>query len=52
VAALRALATGIPLRRLGAVGGAEIAVGPARVSVSDAFETFERALPKMMNGGR
>ena len=39
-----------PLRRLGAVGGAEIAVGPARVPLSDALETFERALPKIMDG--
>ncbi len=50
VTALRSLATGIPLRRLGAVGGAEIAVGPARVPLSDASKTFERALPKIMDG--
>jgi phosphoribosylformylglycinamidine synthase II len=50
VAALRNLATDIPLRRLGAVGGAEIAVGPARVSLSAAYETFERALPRIMDG--
>jgi phosphoribosylformylglycinamidine synthase subunit PurL len=50
VAALRSLATAIPLRRLGTVGGTEIAVGPARISVSDAAETFERALPRIMRG--
>jgi phosphoribosylformylglycinamidine synthase II len=48
--ALRGLATDIPLRRLGAVGGSEIAVGPARLPLTDALRTFERALPKIMDG--
>jgi phosphoribosylformylglycinamidine synthase subunit PurL len=51
VAALRKLAGSVPLRRLGAVGGAEIAVGPARVALPDAVELYEGTLPRIMEGG-
>jgi phosphoribosylformylglycinamidine synthase subunit PurL len=50
VAALRRLATDVPLRRLGAVGGTEIAVGPARISLADGVEAFEQALSRIMDG--
>ncbi len=50
VAALRRLATDIPLRRLGTVGGAEIAVGPARIPLADGVSAFEQALPRIMDG--
>jgi DNA-binding IscR family transcriptional regulator len=50
VAALRKLAGRIPLRRMGAVGGTEIAVGPARISLSDAVEAYEGAIPRIMGG--
>jgi phosphoribosylformylglycinamidine synthase subunit PurL len=51
VAALRKLAGGVPLRRLGAVGGTEIAVGPARIALAEAVELYEGALPRIMEGG-
>ena len=50
VAALRRLATDVPLRRLGAVGGTEIAVGPARISLADGIEASEQALSRIMDG--
>ena len=50
-AALRKLAGAVPLKRLGAVGGAEIAVGPARIALADAVELYEGALPRIMEGG-
>jgi phosphoribosylformylglycinamidine synthase II len=50
VAALRKLAAGMPLRRLGTVGGTEIAVGPARVALTDALSAYEGALPGIMDG--
>ena len=50
VAALRRLATDVPLRRLGAVGGTEIAVGPARISLADGVEASEQALSRIMDG--
>ncbi len=52
VAALRKLATAaVPLRRLGTVGGGEIAVGPARIALADAVDLYEGALPRIMEGG-
>jgi phosphoribosylformylglycinamidine synthase len=50
VAALRKLAAGVPLRRLGTVGGTEIAVGPARIALADAVSAHEGALPAIMDG--
>jgi phosphoribosylformylglycinamidine synthase subunit PurL len=51
VAALRRLAAGLPLRRLGTVGGPEIAVGPARIGLADAVAAYEGAIPRIMDGG-
>ncbi len=52
VAALRELARpAVPLRRLGTVGGGEIAVGPARIALADAVDLYEGALPRIMEGG-
>jgi phosphoribosylformylglycinamidine synthase subunit PurL len=51
VAALRKLAGSVPLKRLGAVGGAEIAVGAARVALADAVDLYEGALPRIMGDG-
>jgi phosphoribosylformylglycinamidine synthase subunit PurL len=51
VAALRKLAGPVPLRRLGTVGGAAIAVGPARIALADAADLYEGALPRIMEGG-
>jgi phosphoribosylformylglycinamidine synthase len=50
VAALRRLAGDVSLRRLGAVGGDEIAVGPARIRLAEARELYEGALPRIMDG--
>jgi phosphoribosylformylglycinamidine synthase len=50
VAALRKLASGVPLRRLGAVGGTEIAVGPARIALAEAVSAYEGAIPRIMDG--
>jgi phosphoribosylformylglycinamidine synthase len=50
VAALRKLAAGLPLRRVGTVGGTEIAVGPARIALADAVAAYEGALPGIMDG--
>jgi hypothetical protein len=50
IAALRRLAAGLPLRRLGAVGGTEIAVGPVRISLADAVAAYEGAIPGIMDG--
>jgi phosphoribosylformylglycinamidine synthase II len=50
VAALRKLAGDLPLRRLGAVGGAEIAVGAARIPLAEARDLYEGALPRIMDG--
>jgi phosphoribosylformylglycinamidine synthase subunit PurL len=51
VAALRKLAGPVPLQRLGAVGGGEIAVGPARIALAAAVGLYEGALPRIMEGG-
>jgi phosphoribosylformylglycinamidine synthase len=51
VAALRKLAGSVPLRRLGAVGGGQIAVGAARIALADAIDLYEGALPRIMEGG-
>jgi phosphoribosylformylglycinamidine synthase subunit PurL len=51
VAALRKLAGSVPLKRLGAVGGAEIGVGAARVALADAVDLYEGALPRIMGDG-
>jgi phosphoribosylformylglycinamidine synthase len=51
VAALRTLAGPVPLRRLGAVGGGQIAVGAARIALADAVDLYEGALPRIMEGG-
>jgi hypothetical protein len=51
VAALRKLAGPVPLQRLGAVGGGEIAVGPARIALAAAVDLYEGALPRIMEGG-
>jgi len=48
--ALRRLAGDLPLRRLGAVGGAEVAVGPARIKLADAIDEYEGAIPAIMDG--
>jgi phosphoribosylformylglycinamidine synthase len=50
VAALRKLAAGMPLRRLGAVGGSEIAVGAARIALAEAVAAYEGAIPRIMDG--
>ncbi len=50
VAALRKLAGGLPLRRLGTVGGAEIAVGAARIALAEARAVYESAIPRIMDG--
>jgi phosphoribosylformylglycinamidine synthase subunit PurL len=52
VAALRKLAGDLPLRRLGAVGGAEIVVGAARIALAEARDLYEGALPRIMDGAR
>jgi phosphoribosylformylglycinamidine synthase len=51
VPALRKLAGPVPLKRVGTVGGGEIAVGPARVALADAIDLYEGALPRIMEGG-
>jgi phosphoribosylformylglycinamidine (FGAM) synthase-like enzyme len=51
VAALRKLAGSVPLRRLGAVGGGQIAVGAARIELAEALDLYEGALPRIMEGG-
>jgi phosphoribosylformylglycinamidine synthase len=51
VAVLRKLAGPVPLQRLGTVGGAAIAVGPARIALADAADLYEGALPRIMEGG-
>jgi phosphoribosylformylglycinamidine synthase len=50
LAALRKLAGGLPLRRLGTVGGAEIAVGTARIGLAEARAIYESAIPRIMDG--
>jgi len=50
VAALRRLAGDLPLRRLGAVGGDEVAVGGARIPLAEARDLYEGALPRIMDG--
>jgi hypothetical protein len=40
----------MPLRRLGAVGGTVIAVGPVRISLADAVAAYEGAIPGIMDG--
>ena len=50
VAALRKLAGGIPVRRLGIVGGSDIAVGPARIPLHEAALAYEQAIPRIMDG--
>jgi phosphoribosylformylglycinamidine synthase subunit PurL len=50
VAALRKLAGDLPLRRVGAVGGTEIAVGAARIPLAEARDLYEGALPRIMDG--
>jgi len=51
VPALRKLAGPVPLKRVGTVGGGEIAVGPARIALADAIDLYEGALPRIMEGG-
>jgi len=51
VPALRKLSGPVPLKRIGTVGGGEIAVGPARVALADATDLYEGALPRIMEGG-
>ncbi|HKV68084.1 MAG TPA: hypothetical protein VJN72_08330, partial [Gaiellales bacterium] len=51
VPALRKLAGDVPLKRIGTVGGGEIAVGPARIALADAIDLYEGALPRIMGGG-
>ncbi|HEY2868536.1 MAG TPA: phosphoribosylformylglycinamidine synthase subunit PurL [Gaiellales bacterium] len=51
VPALRKLAGPVPLKRIGTVGGGEIAVGPARIALADAIDLYEGALPRLMEGG-
>ena len=51
VPALRKLAGPVPLKRIGAVGGGEIAVGPARIALADAIDLYEGALERIMEGG-
>jgi phosphoribosylformylglycinamidine synthase subunit PurL len=51
VPALRRLAGDLPLRRLGTVGGADIAVGAARVPLAEARGLYDGALPGIMDGG-
>jgi phosphoribosylformylglycinamidine synthase len=51
VPALRKLAGPVPLKRIGTVGGGEIAVGPARIALADAIDLYEGALPRIMEGG-
>ena len=51
VSALRKLSGPVPLKRIGTVGGGEIAVGPARVALADATDLYEGALPRIMEGG-
>jgi hypothetical protein len=41
----------VPRQRLGTVGGAAIAVGPARIALADAADLYEGALPRIMEGG-
>ncbi len=50
VPGLRRLAAELPLRRLGTVGGSEIAVGPARIPLAEARGLYEGALPGIMDG--
>ncbi|HXD69088.1 MAG TPA: phosphoribosylformylglycinamidine synthase subunit PurL [Gaiellales bacterium] len=51
VPALRKLSGPVPLKRIGTVGGGEIAVGPARIALADAIDLYEGALPRIMEGG-
>jgi len=51
VPALRKLSGPVPLKRIGTVGGGEIAVGPARIALADAIDLYEGALPLIMEGG-
>ncbi|HEX5251409.1 MAG TPA: phosphoribosylformylglycinamidine synthase subunit PurL [Gaiellales bacterium] len=51
VPALRKLSGPVPLKRIGTVGGGEIAVGPARIALAEAIDLYEGALPRIMEGG-
>jgi len=51
VPALRKLSGPVPLKRIGTVGGGEIAVGPARIALADALGLYEGALPRIMEDG-
>jgi phosphoribosylformylglycinamidine synthase len=51
VPALRRLSGPVPVKRIGTVGGGEIAVGPARIALADAIDLYEGALPRIMEGG-
>ncbi len=51
VPALRKLSGSVPLKRIGTVGGSEIAVGAARIALADALDLYEGALPRIMEGG-
>jgi len=51
VPALRKLSGPVPLKRIGTVGGGEIAVGPARIALAHAIDLYEGALPRIMEGG-
>jgi phosphoribosylformylglycinamidine synthase subunit PurL len=50
VAALRKLAGDLPVRRLGTVGGSDIAIGPARIPLHEAALAYEQAIPRIMDG--
>jgi phosphoribosylformylglycinamidine synthase subunit PurL len=48
VAALEALADGLPLRRLGTVGGDRIAVAGASIGLDEAASLYEGAIPRAL----
>ena len=48
VAELEALAAGLPLRRVGTVGGRRLAVAGASIAIDEATELYERAIPQAL----